>query len=248
MPFTSSGIIPDILLTPHAIPSRMTIGHIIEQLGGKAVASQQPGGWLCDCKKDTCVMAGGKCINALYTAYEYLHDATAFGGFSMKKLEYALRMAGYQHEGYETMYSGITGTMFNCKIFVGIVAYQRLHHMVADKLHVRATGPINAITRQPIGGRSRDGGTRFGDMEFGATEAHGAADFLHERSITSSDGETSAFCDQCGSPALRTLGIDPRDYQCSRSDCPSSNFHVDEISHAHLLLLHQLKAMGILGY
>ena len=133
MPFTSDGIIPDIIVNPHAIPSRMTVGQLIECIYGKY-----------------CAMSGT------------YGDATVFSNPDPHVISDALESIGYQRHGEETMYHGQTGEMLKAKIFIGPTYYQRLKHMVGDKIHARSRGPLQILTRQPVEGRARDGGLRFG--------------------------------------------------------------------------------------
>ena len=145
MPFSCEGISPDIIVNPHAIPSRMTIGHLVECLMGK-VAS----------------LLGNE------------GDATPFTNVTVEDISAALHKCGYQSRGNETMFNGHTGRMLKGrKIFLGPTYYQRLKHMVDDKIHSRARGPVQILTRQPMEGRSRDGGLRFGEMERDCMIAHG---------------------------------------------------------------------------
>lgn len=158
MPMTESGMTPDIIMNPHAIPSRMTIAQIIEALKGKAAA------------------VTGK-----------TRDATPFTKFDINTIKSELEDLGYEENGYETMYNGITGEMFDVQIFINPTYYQRLKHMVADKIHSREMGPLQLLTRQPAEGRSRDGGLRIGEMERDCFIAHGAARYLKEKTGESSD-------------------------------------------------------------
>ena len=141
-PFTESGLQPDIIINPHAFPSRMTIGMLIESMAGKSGA------------------LNGKYQNG--TPFQFSEENRAMDFFGEQ-----LRASGYSYVGSEPMYSGITGQELRADIFVGLVYYQRLRHMVSDKSQVRATGPVNSITRQPIKGRKVHGGIRFGEMERG---------------------------------------------------------------------------------
>ena len=158
MPFTKDGIVPDIIMNPNAIPSRMTIGQIIECICGKIA-----------CKTGTEV------------------DATAFTKFDANKLADILKSHGFKNSGKDIMYSGKTGEQIKCDIFIGPTFYYRLKHMVVDKVHSRSTGPYQLLTMQPAEGRSRDGGLRIGEMERDAMLAHGATQFLRERMFDCSD-------------------------------------------------------------
>jgi DNA-directed RNA polymerase beta subunit/intein/homing endonuclease len=136
MPYTASGIRPDIIINPHAIPSRMTIGQLKETVLGKVLIELGLFG-----------------------------DGTAFGDFDVKEICDLLLKAGYEAHGNELLYNGLTGEQVECSVFMGPVFYQRLKHMVNDKAHSRSIGPMVNLTRQPAEGRSRDGGLRFGEME-----------------------------------------------------------------------------------
>ncbi|KAL9084277.1 MAG: hypothetical protein Q9159_005322 [Coniocarpon cinnabarinum] len=176
MPFSESGMIPDVIINPHAFPSRMTIGMFIESMAGKAGAmhgfAQDSTPWKFEDKKGN-------------TAVEY------FG--------HQLKEAGFNYYGNEPMYSGITGTELAADIYIGVVYYQRLRHMVNDKYQVRTTGPVTATTGQPVKGRSRGGGIRVGEMERDALIAHGTSYLLQDRLMNCSDYTRSWICRQCGS-------------------------------------------------
>lgn len=174
MPFSESGIVPDVIINPHAFPSRMTIGMFVESLAGKS-------GALHGLAQDS-------------SPWRFSEEETASDYFG-----HQLRAAGYNYHGNEPMYSGITGREFAADIFVGVVFYQRLRHMVNDKFQVRTTGPVNAITGQPIKGRAKGGGIRVGEMERDALLAHGCAFLLQDRLLNCSDYRREWVCRTCGS-------------------------------------------------
>ena len=174
MPFSESGMQPDVIINPHAFPSRMTIGMLIESMAGKAGA-----------------MHG---IAQDATPWNFGEHDTPVDYFGEQ-----LRTAGYSYMGNEPMYSGITGRELRADIYLGIVYYQRLRHMVNDKFQVRTTGPVHALTRQPVKGRKRAGGIRFGEMERDALLAHGTSFLLQDRLLNCSDYTTAFVCRTCGS-------------------------------------------------
>jgi DNA-directed RNA polymerase II subunit RPB2 len=169
MPFTSSGVRPDIIINPHAIPSRMTIGQLKETLLGKVLLELGLFG-----------------------------DGTSFGDFDVKDISSELLKLGYEAHGNELLYNGLTGEQHECSVFMGPVFYQRLKHMVNDKAHSRSIGPMVNLTRQPAEGRSRDGGLRFGEMEKDAMVSHGAARFTRGRMYDASDKFAVHVCNKCG--------------------------------------------------
>ena len=175
MPFSESGIQPDVIINPHAFPSRMTIGMFVESLAGKSGSLH---GLAQDCTPFSFHDTPGE------TAGDYFGDQ--------------LRAAGYNFFGNEPMYSGITGKEFAADIYLGVVFYQRLRHMVSDKFQVRSTGPVNRLTGQPIKGRSRGGGIRVGEMERDSLIAHGCAYLLQDRLMDCSDKTRAWICRDCG--------------------------------------------------
>lgn len=169
MPFTSEGIKPDIIINPHAIPSRMTIAHLKETLLGKVLLELGLFG-----------------------------DGTSFGDLDIDFIRKELLKCGYESHGEDLLYNGLDGTQIETSIFIGPCFYQRLKHMVADKQHSRSIGPMVNLTRQPAEGRSRDGGLRFGEMERDCMISHGAARFTRGRIYDSSDKYEVYVCDECG--------------------------------------------------
>ena len=169
MPYTQNGVRPDIIINPHAIPSRMTIGQLKETVLGKVLVELGLFG-----------------------------DGTAFGDFDVKEICDLLLKAGYEAHGNELLYSGLTGEQVECSVFMGPVFYQRLKHMVNDKAHSRSIGPMVNLTRQPAEGRSRDGGLRFGEMERDCMISHGASRFTRGRMYDASDKYSVYVCKKCG--------------------------------------------------
>lgn len=211
MPFTASGIVPDLLFSPHGIPSRMTVSHLIELIGGKTAA------------------LGGRII-----------DGTTFSGEPEANIRKDLVNLGFNEAGTETMYNGISGEMFEAKIFVGNMYYLKLKHMVANKIHSRARGPIQLLTRQPTEGRAKEGGLRLGEMEKDTFVAHGASLLLKER--FDSDKTVVPVCEGCGIIAIYDQYKDKR-------YCPICGENVEisdiEISYAFKLILDEFKSLGI---
>jgi hypothetical protein len=169
MPYTDSGIRPDIIINPHAIPSRMTMAQLKETLLCKVL-----------------VMLG------------LFGDGTSYGDMDVSTISDKLLKLGFEKSGDELLYNGTTGTQIDCKVFVGPVFYQRLKHMVSDKYHSRSTGRMVNFTRQPAEGRSRDGGLRFGEMERDAIISHGASRFIRSRMYDVSDKYQVHVCKKCG--------------------------------------------------
>jgi len=175
MPFTADGVRPDLIINPHALPSRMTIGHLIESLLGKA-----------------CVTYGG------------FGDCTAFANKGMHTEVYDSIMvnAGYHSSGNQVMYNGLTGEQLSSDIYIGPTYYMRLKHMVKDKINYRARGPNTMLTRQSVQGRANDGGLRIGEMERDGILAHGCAKFLNESYMVRGDEYYMAVCNKSGGIAI----------------------------------------------
>lgn len=217
MPFTQEGITPDLLINPHCIPSRMTIGHLVECLSSK-VAS------LNGLEGDATPFQNSETKNTVENISEKLHSL------------------GYQLRGNEVMYNGFTGKKMEVMIFLGPTFYQRLKHMVDDKMHSRGRGPIQILTRQPTEGRSRDGGLRFGEMERDCMISHGAARFLKERLFEVSDKYSMHICETCG--LICQANLLEQKFECTICQNSQSICRVN-VPYACKLLIQELMAMQI---
>ena len=217
MPFTSSGLQPDIIMNPQAIPSRMTAGQLIE------------------------------CIHAKVGALEGMPaDGTPFEETDLKPIEEKLEKHGFNKKGKEYLYNGMTGYMMPVMIFIGPTYYQRLKHLVEDKIHSRARGPVSMLTRQAPEGRARDGGLRMGEMERDALIAHGIALFAKEKLLDNSDAYKTYICGKCGLIAQRFV----KDDETTNSYyCHQCNNHNDInkviIPYAFKLLIQECMSMCI---
>ena len=210
MPFTREGITPDILINPHCMTSRMTMNQQLECILSKF-----------------CVLKG------------VFGNATPFTSSSTNIVDSLcdnLEAQGYERHGYEKLYNPYTGEQMDTSIFIGPTYYQRLKHMVSDKLHSRAKGHVNMLTRQPLEGRSRDGGLRFGEMERDCVIVHGASRMLKERLFDMSDPYTVIVCGICGMVS---------NSQTECKGCKEDKLYTINIPYAAKLLFQELNAMGI---
>ena len=213
MPFTKDGIRPDIIINPHAIPSRMTIGQLKETLLGKVLVNLGLFG-----------------------------DGTSFGEYDIKDISKELLKVGFEMNGNELLYNGLTGEQIKSDIFIGPVFYQRLKHMVADKQHSRSIGPMVNFTHQPAEGRSRDGGLRFGEMERDAMVGHGASRFTKGRMYDCSDKYEVHVCRKCGIIASYN---DERSIHFCKTCDNRSDFALVQIPYACKLLFQELATMNV---
>lgn len=223
MPFTKQGLRPDIIINPHAIPSRMTIAQLKETLLGKVLLELGMFG-----------------------------DGTSFGNLDVKTISQELLKLGYESYGNELMYNGLTGEQLETNIFIGPVFYQRLKHMVSDKQHSRSIGPMVNLTRQPAEGRSRDGGFRIGEMERDVMIAHGMSRFCRERMYDVSDKYSVYVCKKCGMIAAYNDGNKNKMYSsndftihlCKTCD-NRTEFAKVEIPYAYKLMSQELQTINI---
>jgi DNA-directed RNA polymerase subunit B len=213
MPFSTSGVIPDIIMNPHAYPSRMTVGQFIEAIAGKSAALR------------------GEIV-----------DGTPFSNEDPISLQEILNNFGFHSGGREIMYDGQSGRMFEAEIFIGIAFYQKLHHMVVDKIHARARGQVQMLTRQPTEGRARGGGLRFGEMERDCLVGHGAAMLLKDRLLEESDAYTIYVCEKCGRQGF--YDIRQRKYICPICE-GKGDIESVTVSYAFKLLLQEMQSLGL---
>jgi DNA-directed RNA polymerase beta subunit len=215
MPFTKDGIVPDIIMNPHAIPSRMTIAQLMESIMGKA----------------------GCHIGAF-------GDSTPYNDCSVEDIAKVLEKSGMERYGNEILYNGRTGEQIRTEIFIGPTYYQRLKHMVSDKVHSRGSnGPIVMLTRQPSEGRARSGGLRLGEMERDCFIAHGTANFLAERMLHVSDNYRVFICKTCGLHA--NVNTEKNIYNCKYCKNNTDIAQV-RIPYAFKLLNQELYTMNVM--
>ena len=221
MPFTKEGLRPDIIINPHAIPSRMTIAQLKETLLGKVLLELGLFG-----------------------------DGTSFGNLGVKTIISQLQKLGYESHGNEVMYNGLTGEQMETSIFIGPVFYQRLKHMVSDKQHSRSIGPMVNLTRQPAEGRSRDGGFRIGEMERDVMIAHGMSKFCRERLYDVSDKYSAHVCKKCGMIAAfnnggSKTGVSDFSVHLCNTCHNMTDFAKVDIPYAYKLMAQELQTINV---
>ena len=213
LPYTADGISPDVLINPHAFPSRMTVGMMMESITGKAAA-----------------LRGSK------------FDGSAFVGEKLDQVRNVMEESGFKYSGKEVMYDGRTGKPFPVEVFIGVVYYQKLHHMVADKIHARSRGQVQMLTKQPTEGRARGGGLRFGEMERDCIIAYGASMILKDRLLDESDKTTIFVCERCGLVAYHD--VKQRRYIC-RVCGDKGKVSTVSVAYAFKLLLQEMQSLNI---
>ncbi|MFB5614457.1 MAG: DNA-directed RNA polymerase subunit B, partial [Candidatus Nitrosomaritimum yanchengensis] len=213
LPYTADGISPDVLINPHAFPSRMTVGMMMESICGKAGA-----------------LRGSQ------------FDGSAFVGEKIEEVKPVMDAAGFKYSGKEIMYDGRTGKAFPVEVFIGVVYYQKLHHMVADKIHARARGQVQMLTKQPTEGRARGGGLRFGEMERDCLIAYGASMILKDRLLDESDKSDVFVCERCGLVAYHD--IKQRKYVC-RVCGDKAKVSSVSVAYAFKLLLQEMQSLNV---
>ena len=213
MPFNADGIRPDIIINPHAIPSRMTIAQLKETVLGKTLLSLGLFG-----------------------------DGTSFGVMGVKDICNELQKVGYESNGNELLYNGLTGEQLETSVFIGPVFYQRLKHMVTDKQHSRGIGPMMNLTRQPAEGRSKDGGLRFGEMERDCMCAHGASRFTRGRMYDASDAFSVHVCKKCG--MIASYNDEKHIHLCKMCE-NRTDFSYVELPYSCKLMFQELITMNI---
>ena len=213
LPYTADGVTPDVLINPHAFPSRMTVGMFMESITGKAAA-----------------LRGRQ------------FDGSAFVGEKLDDVKEIMDQTGFKYSGKEIMYDGRTGKSFPVEVFIGVVYYQKLHHMVADKIHARARGQVQMLTKQPTEGRARGGGLRFGEMERDCLIAYGASMILKDRLLDESDKAEIYVCERCGLVAYHN--VKQRKYVC-RVCGDKAKVSSISVAYAFKLLLQEMQSLNI---
>ena len=213
LPYTANGMSPDVLINPHAFPSRMTVGMMMESICGKSAALR------------------GKRF-----------DGSAFVGEKMDEVKQVMDAHNFKYSGKEIMYDGRTGKAFPVDVFIGVVYYQKLHHMVADKIHARARGQVQMLTKQPTEGRARGGGLRFGEMERDCLIAYGASMILKDRLLDESDKSDVFVCERCGLVAYHD--VKQRKYVC-RVCGDKAKVSSVSVAYAFKLLLQEMQSLNV---
>ncbi len=213
MPYTADGVVPDVIINPHAFPSRMTVGQFIESISGKAASLRG-----------------------------FSADGTGFAGETPEEMSKILQERGFEPTGREVLYDGKTGRKFAVDVFIGVVYYQKLHHMVADKIHARARGQVQMLTKQPTEGRARGGGLRFGEMERDCLIAYGASMVLKDRLLDEADKTEINVCEKCG--LIAYYDAKQRKYAC-KIDGDQAKISTVVVAYAFKLLLQEMMSLNI---
>src|SRR5215203_2077383 len=213
LPYTEDGIVPDIMINPHAFPSRMTVCQFMESLGGKAASLR------------------GKVV-----------DGSAFLGEKLDDIKGAMEQYGFKYTGKEVMYDGRTGRRFPTDVYIGVVYYQKLHHMVADKIHSRARGQVQMLTKQPTEGRVRGAGVTVGEIETASLIEYGASMMLKDRLLEESDKAEVNVCERCG--LLAYYDVKQRRYIC-RVCGEKAKISSVVIAYAFKLLLQEMMSLNV---
>jgi hypothetical protein len=258
MPFTSQGIRPDLIINPHALPSRMTIGQLVESLLGKACSLY---GTFGDCTAFVSKGPNTKTYGSLLQNYKYNEGVDRNVHFEDYHTD--LQNIGYHSSGNQLLYNGMTGEQIESQIFMGVNYYMRLKHMVKDKINYRAEGPMNFLTRQSVHGRANDGGLRLGEMERDSIVTHGLSTFLKKSFMDRADAYKMAVCNKTGlisiynpsmnlmmspcadGPLKFQMDVNTEEFTIDTATRFGRSFSIVDIPYSFKLFLQELQVMGI---